>query len=292
MVPSHVCRVLLAVCIATASAYTTATLQRFAKASSLSYFSLEKMVSSPYYEESGLEPLVQVVDPQTESGATIFLDGSLPDSRRLVIAFRGSANPKNFGTNLKLNLVPATRLSQVVPDKAMVHEGFQEASLCLWRRLGPQLMDVLKEKDKRNISQVVFTGHSLGAATALLCGVHYNAAKAASSDITTEYLPAIVTFGGPKLCNGELARHIRNEALEGWNILHLVHDKDPVLANNKKLWDKLGFENVGIEMQVDPNAPTVFTDDDVRKPRAIFGNFAWNILDHCKYMGIFVGPRL
>jgi hypothetical protein len=113
--------------------------------------------------------------------------------------------------------------------------------------------------------------------------MHYNA----SSKTKYKPKPSIVSFGGPKLCNSSLARYIRNTALQECNILHLVHDKDPVLANNKQLWDSLGFENVGIEMECDPRSPAMVTEE-----REGGGNFAWNIVDHCYYMGVFVGPRL
>lgn len=267
------------------SSYSEATLHRLAQASSLSYLSIDKMTTSPYYESCQLEPILQVTDPESESGATIFR--TLDEQQKIVVACRGSANPKNFGTNLKFNLVPATRLSQnYIPENAMVHDGFQTASVGLWKELSKPLMEQLSANTSAS-TEIVFTGHSLGAATALLCATHFNASFQGS---TTK--PSIITFGGPKLCNSALARHLRNEALEGCKILHLVHSKDPVLANNKQLWDKLGFEDVGIELECDPNNPTVFgSEEDMPVKSSLFGNFAWNIVDHCKYMGVFVGPR-
>jgi len=254
-------------------------------ASSLSYLSVEKIKQSPYYDECKLEPIIQVVDPKSESGATIFrvIDNNSNDDnnrerQQLVVACRGSANPKNFGTNLKFNLVPATRLSQNhLPDNALVHEGFQSAAVGLWKELSQPLM---KEMEKTSTSSVVFTGHSLGAATSLLTAVHYQASN--SGDRCP--LPDVVTFGGPKLCNSELARHLRTEALSKCNILHLVHSSDPVLANNQKLWNDLGFENVGIELQCDPNKPIVYYREDDAPNKGI----AWNIVDHCKYMVRYV----
>ncbi|KAL7536073.1 hypothetical protein ACHAXR_009845 [Thalassiosira sp. AJA248-18] len=265
------------------SGYSELKLQRLAQASSLSYISMDKMASSPYYKTCKLEPITQVIDQESESGATIFRADENNNSK-LVVACRGSANTKNFGTNLKFNLVPATRLSQITPEDAMVHEGFQAASLGLWKELSPKLMEHI---DLTSTSEVEFTGHSLGAATALLCATHYNASFKEGP------LPSIVTFGGPKLCNSVLAQHLRNDALEGCNILHLVHSKDPVLANNQKLWDSLGFENVGIELECDPHSSTVYDAEESvpKKKTSLFGNFAWNIVDHCKYMGVFVGPR-
>ena len=265
--------------------FSESTLHRLAMASSLSYLSIEKIKQSPYYNECKLEPITQVVDPTSESGATIFrvIDNSNNDNNRehqqLVVACRGSANPKNFGTNLKFNLVPATRLSQnYIPENAQVHEGFQSAAVGLWKELAQPLM---KEIEKTSSSSsVVFTGHSLGGATSLLTAVHYQA----SISGVRGSLPDVITFGGPKLCNSELARHIRNESLSQCNILHLVHSSDPVLANNQKLWNDLGFENVGIELQCDPNKPVVYYREDETPKKGI----AWNIVDHCKYMVRYV----
>ncbi len=267
------------------SSFDTAAIQRYAHASSLSYLSLEKMQTSEYLSLSRLEPLLQVIDPESESGATVFRDNSNNNIKKLIVACRGSANPKNFGTNLKFKLTPATKLSQPTPAGAMVHEGFQDASLGLWKELAQPLLSRIKEEE--DVNEIIFTGHSLGAANALLTSVHYRTSVPSSSSLSR---PSIITFGGPKLCNSILARFIRNDALEDCSILHLVHDKDPVLANNQKLWKDLGFVDVGIELECDPNSPAVHTQAE-EKPKSFFSSFAWNILDHCNYMGIYIGPR-
>ena len=274
----------LLVCIVTfyqpTSAFNTlgdASLRRLAEASSLSYLQTDKMSSSPYAETCKLEALTQVVDDQTESGATVFRDES---SNTIVVACRGSANIKNFSTNLKFDLVPATRLSLTnPPEQARVHKGFQDASLGLWKVLSQPLLEEVSRLDSPS---VIFTGHSLGGATALLCATHYTA--------STDGRPTVVTFGGPRLCNADLARFIRNEALRGCDVLHLVHSKDPILANNQKLWDQMGFENVGIEMECDPLEPAVYCEETPVKGNPF--SIAWNMLDHCKYLGVFVVPRV
>jgi len=291
LVIAILCSVQLTGTSAFSSGYSESTLQRLAQASSLSYLSIDKMASSPYYETCKLEPIAQVIDSESESGATIFRasddesnnSAGAAHQQKLVVACRGSANPKNFATNLKFQLVPATRLSQnILPENALVHDGFQTASVGLWKELSQSLEKLVTPE-----SEVVFTGHSLGAATALLCATHYKASYKGKGN------PSIITFGGPKLCNSVLARHLRNEALEGCDILHLVHSSDPVLVNNQKLWDSLGFENVGVELECDPHSPVVFRAGENCLPKkSPFGNFAWNIVDHCKYMGVFVGPRI
>lgn len=282
-----------------ANGYTVERLQRLAQASSLSYIPMDKMDTSPYLAESGLLPLGEVVDPATESGATVFCDA---ENQELIVACRGSANPRNFGTNLKFNLVPARRLSHSnVPRDATVHEGFQEASVGLWQRLGPPILETLKRQPLDvEIRDVVFTGHSLGAATALLCAVHYASTRSDMGDAWI--LPKIVTFAGPKLCNGSLARYLRSGPLEGVDILHLVHTQDPILVNNERMWNQMGFENVGIEMECDPKTPTIYCDEDddqcavygapAPKPPRLGMKVAWNVMNHCNYMGVFIGPRM
>jgi len=104
-----------------------------------------------------------------------------------------------------------------------------------------------------------------------------------------------------------LASHLSNNILKECNILHLVHDQDPILVNNQQLWDSMGFHIAGQEVQCDPYNPIVYrttcgdADDegennvDSQSKRlssplsSLFG--AWNILDHCNYLGTYVGPR-
>lgn len=97
---------------------------------------------------------------------------------------------------------------------------------------------------------------------------------------------SIISFGGPKLCNSSFAKYLRGTALKDCGVYHLVHDKDPVLANNQQLWDTLGFEHVGVEIECDPKSPVVYHE------KRGGARLAWNILYHCYYLGVFVGPRL
>ena len=129
-----------------------------------------------------------MVDPISKSGATIFrvINNNNDNKQIIVIACRGTANLSNFGTNLQFKLVEATQLScDYVPDDARVHEGFQTASLGLWKKLSQPL---LGQVVKNAATSVVFTGHSLGGATALLCATHFRA-----SNGDTQQSPDVVT---------------------------------------------------------------------------------------------------
>ncbi len=106
-----------------------------------------------------------------------------------MVAFRGSANPKNFLTNLRLRLVPLKYAGGVHPS-AKVHEGFQDAAQALWGQLQPELETLAGSGGGKR--PAVFTGHSLGAATAQLCAL-----EAARTGKVSE----LVTFGGPLIGN-------------------------------------------------------------------------------------------
>jgi hypothetical protein len=92
---------------------------------------------------SRLRPTVQLEEPKTKSGVTIFESTDAGEEDVLICAFRGSANLQNFATNLRLSLVPL----QGHPS-ARVHAGFQEAAQGLWALLEPELARI--DADGRN----------------------------------------------------------------------------------------------------------------------------------------------
>lgn len=269
------------------------SLERLAKAASLSYLRLDggRMKRSPYYVDicgegdAMVVPVAQVVDSASESGATVFAN-----DERIVVACRGSATLKNFATNLRFRLVPTTGLSSSSEeedddDHGSVHEGFRDASIGLWRELEPVLASVERSSTTNRRRDVTFTGHSLGAATALLCAYRRAESRRRTNDDAAP--PRVVTFGGPRLCDAAFAARVRARL---GDVTHLVHDRDPILANNQALWDAFGFENVGVERRCDPYAPRAWESHDDENSKD--SNLAWNVLDHCNYLGVFVGPRI
>jgi len=203
----------------------------------------------------------------------------------MIVACRGSATLSNFATNLRFKLVSAEKpFDDSGGGRGKVHGGFQEAAFGLWGCLVPELQKLQEERQEQQQQQkkLCFTGHSLGGATALLCAGH--AAASGMNDVAE-----VVTFGGPRVGDATFARHIDETLLVGATVRHVVHDADPVLANNKVLWDTMGFESTGEEIVCDPHSPTIYRSRD-EQPSS--GGVAWNILDHCNYLGTFVGPRI
>ena len=295
--------------------------------SSLSYLPIETIPQSDYYKEHvpSLRPIIQVVEPTTESGATIFVDESENDSTSIIVACRGSATIHNFATNLQFQLVPMSDNIWSNGDDLMrrpkVHEGFQLASIGLWEQLEPILTDIMKN-NKKQYNEIIFTGHSLGGGTAELCALQYavNAVDGggggpASASATTglEENMEVVTFAGPMIGDSNFASYMNEKVStlsslllspnSNNDIYHVVHDKDPILSNNGPLWKQLGFVRSGVEISCDPYQPRLLfmttTSSDSNDPTNDVGSRSkgftippWNIVDHCKYLGLYVGPRL
>jgi len=242
-----------------------------ARACSLAFLPPDAIPYSPY--ASGLRFLAQVEDPESLSGATVLRAGD-----DVLIACRGSSNFRNFRTNFDIGPVPLeTKDGVKVAGGGKVHNGFQTAAQKLWRRLEPKLP---------RSARVIVTGHSLGGGTATLITLY---ALAQGIDAS------LVTVAGPRLGDDKFARHFR-ECCES-PAVNLVHDQDDVIQSNQRLWDDLGFEHVGRVIRCDKDAPCLY-DDAVEVcvsdyeyssgPPSLRGV----LVDHCMYMGIYIGVRL
>lgn len=127
----------------------------------------------------------------------------------------------------------------------------------------------------------------------------------------------IVTFGGPRLVNSGMARYIRrvlmmhhhmscvnDESATGTTTTqttpsyssssssmtgcyNLIHSYDPIIQQNQPLWDALQFEVIGEERVCEPRQHTIYGTNQLRQDV-----LPWNFIDHCWYLGTFVGPRI
>ena len=293
------------------------SLQQLVTASSLSYLPLQAegndeenknnnqetkkmMIESPYYNEEQLLPLRQVIDPISKAGATIFKNQDDGRPPTIVVACRGSANWDNFITNLKFQLVPVENELILNEDhdtnnqQYTVHTGFQTASINLWKVLQPALNEILllERSTSQGPVELVFTGHSLGSATALLCAVQYTLQQQQqSSSSSSSMMPtvsSIITFGGPRLVNEQLATYWMKKCFSYSKIINFIHSKDPILQQNQPLWDTLNFSIVGKEMVCEPTKPIIYPTQSKLDTSVMAVNF----YNHCQYLGIFVGPRL
>jgi len=245
-----------------------------AKACSLAFVPISAMAREPY--AAGLTCIGQVEDPQSLSGATLFTTSS----KDIVIACRGSANAKNFQTNLDIG--PAPLSIHCVDPAVQVHAGFQKAGAQLWERLQKLL------PANAASHRLLVTGHSLGGGTATFIALHARAAG---------LQPELITIAGPRLGNHAFAQHYRQRCTIP--AIHLLHDNDEVIKSNKGIWDDLGFENVGTVVRCDMETPCIF-EDEAREPLCLVDDglpsgspsIKGIFVDHCRYMGYYIGVRL
>ena len=196
----------------------------------------------------------QLTEPSFQSSATIF---DSADTGDVLVAFRGSTNARNFQSMFALGLVPLADCE----SGANVHEGYQTASQKLYERLAPAL-------ERRSGQRVIFTGHSYGGGTATLCALY------AQPD-------QVITFSAPQVGDADFAQTY--DATMGSRTIHLVHDQDPVLQQNAQLWKSLGYAHTGEIVRCSPTEQTLLDSGG--------GGLAWNFLDHCQYLGTYMGPR-
>ena len=195
-----------------------------ARACSLAFVPPSGMRFEPY--ATGLSCVAQIEDPDTFSGATVFRT----DAGATIVACRGSASLKNFGTTTDIGPVPLI-VADGAPTAARVHRGFQRACTGMWPLLKPHLPAS---------GPLLLTGHSLGGGTATLLSLQCHAAGLE---------PELITVAGPRLGDAAFATYYRERCGEA---VHLVHNADDVLKSNTKLWDDLGFEHVGKVVRAEP----------------------------------------
>ena len=123
-----------------------------ARTCSLAFVPPAGMRYEPYAK--GLSCVAQIEDPGSQSGATVFRT----DAGATILACRGSASIKNFGTTTDIGPVPLIA-ADGSPTSARVHRGFQRASTGMWPLLKPHLP---------KSGPLLLTGHSLGGGTATL----------------------------------------------------------------------------------------------------------------------------
>ena len=244
-----------------------------ARACSLAFVPPAAMKNEPYTAAANVECIAQVEDPESLAGATVFRRTDCKDG--LIVACRGSASLKNFGTNLDIGPVPL-----IANPEAKVHAGFQKAGLALWKLIEAELPP--------SEEPILVCGHSLGGGTATMITLHLHEAGRAAE---------LITVAGPKLGDRRFAEHFR-ERCGPERALHLFHDADDVLKSNVKLWSDLGFENVGTAIRCSSEEPCVYDDEDAEACLApgpgapTTPSLRGVFIDHCKYLGCYIGVRL
>lgn len=136
--------------------------------------------------------------------------GYSPSKNAIIISFRGSQNVQNWIENLNFEKVP-----YVFCLRCEIHAGFYADYMAVSTTVSNKVQSLLNKYPK---ARVVTTGHSLGGALATIAGLEL---KRVFSNLEVE----IHHYGGPRIGNVHLARHINNKISD---IYRVVHHKDIV----------------------------------------------------------------
>ena len=230
---------------------------RYSLAASLAYLPPQQLATgaSDYAKRLSFAFLQQVTIDDLAASATIFS----ADDGDCLVAFRGSTELRNYASMFNL-FFTENRLGK---GAGKVHRGYQEASQRLYEKLAPVLESTAAPE------KTTFIGHSYGGGTATMCALMHQPRE-------------LVTFAGPRI--GDAAFASSFDGLLGERTTHLVHDADPVLAQNQPLWNFLGFVHTGQLVRCSPTEPRLLADDEERSVLP-----PTNFADHARYLGTTMG---
>jgi hypothetical protein len=163
---------------------------------------------------------------------------------RVMVIFRGTQELLDWWTNAQARLAPMrfTRAGRdVVVEGAFVHRGFQTALQVAWTDILERLGAAAGEGAEQR--EVVFAGHSLGGALAVLAAMRWQWEKARAAADAPCYqgrLAGVYTIGQPRLGDEGFACHGRE--LLGDCYVRAVNNRDIVPRVPPC---KVGFEHFG-----------------------------------------------
>ncbi|KAK3428949.1 hypothetical protein EUGRSUZ_E00372 [Eucalyptus grandis] len=210
--------------------------------------------------------------------------------RDIVIALRGTATCLEWAENMRANLVDMPHVGGPLPGaqgQSKVECGFQS----LYRTGGahvPSLAESVVEEVKRlqklyegETLSITVTGHSLGAALALLVADELSTCTAESSSSSSPPHVAVFSFGGPRVGNKAFANRMNAKNVK---VLRIVNNQDIItrvpgtflsedleqklrdtklqgVLDDNMPWD---YSHVGTELRVDTRmSPFLKPDADV-----------------------------
>jgi predicted lipase len=159
-----------------------------------------------------------VFDATTSTEA--LLGGIVSEPESLIIAFRGTNEPRDFIMDAKF----LGKRSWVFDADVHVHRGFDAG----WFGVANQVINRVK-----GIKRIIVTGHSLGGARAILCAAHLYELGLPVTDV--------ITFGCPRVGNGAF-RDYYNAKLHN-ETLRFEAQGDPVPWTPP--WLLNGYRHVG-----------------------------------------------
>jgi predicted lipase len=110
-----------------------------------------------------------------------------------IVAIRGTSNWQDWLADLEAPLVP----DRSVPSAGLVHMGFQ----LVYEHIRDSILELLGAHCQ-GAQAIYVTGHSLGGALAVLCGLDL------ARNSPVKVVPEVHTFAGPRAGNAEFASNV------------------------------------------------------------------------------------
>ena len=138
------------------------------------------------------------------------------DGRRLVVAFRGTTNASDVLDVMDTRLATMTLVNGTT---CRVHRGFYDQMMSIEQDITRDMRAVLSTAD---VDHVQFTGHSMGAAMAMLAMAHYT-----TNNILSPSATSCDSFGSPQFADAAFFSH----AMRGADCacIHMMDDVVPLM---------------------------------------------------------------
>jgi predicted lipase len=198
--------------------------------------------------------------------------GYLPSDNSIYVAFRGSEDLRNWFTNLSIDKEKYTSF----PDcDCQVHSGFYSAEQ---KVLPDVLAEVARLKNLYPSASVKTTGHSLGAAMALLTGLDL---------IKAGYKVGMYNFGQPRVGNQKFSNYVLTLWPEHWRVIH----HQDIVPHNPSSGILMDYWHTCTERYEDKDGSMKACTNTCEDPTCAAQWEPWrlSIDDHLVYLGMCMG---
>ncbi|KAK7201940.1 lipase precursor-like protein [Novymonas esmeraldas] len=200
---------------------------------------------------------------------------------RIVTVFRGTENPQNLLADLSGLQIDYSWTSSC-GRWCKVHAGFQASYLSL---RDVTRSTVLRLAGEYPTYQVVFTGHSLGGAMAVLAAADVQERLNALDNASLVKPVSLYTFGAPRVGNAAFATWV-DGMLANSAFFRITHARDPVVRVPAPAW---GYAHTTSEVfyRTRDNRSVVLCNDSPGRedPQCSLSMLSVQMTDHLYYMG-------
>ena len=198
--------------------------------------------------------------------------GYLPSNNSIYVVFRGSVDLRSFVTDLSID---KKKYKSFPECDCEVHSGFYDAEQAVLPGILSHLSFL---KGVYPTAAIKTTGHSLGAALALLTGLDL---------IKAGYSVQMTNFGQPRVGNGKFSTFVKTKWPEHWRV---VHHKD-IVPHNPSSGILMEFWHTCYERYQDSTGMHACPDSSCEDPHcaAQWSPLVLNIDDHLSYLGMCMG---